>query len=263
VSLFARLFSRSGADRLIDHFAARSACAFCEARLASHLRASHIPPVCEPCLGDLPWQQGNNYCIQCAIKIGSGATHCGPCLRRPPAFDQTVAAFNYAFPIDQVIQRLKYGHDLTLAHVLSASFSHSFNIRPLAQAPDVIVVTPVTRQRLIERGFNQATQIAKPIARSLSIRLEPLWLERVKDTTPQAQLPWKERRKNIKGAFALAAREAAVEGKHIAVVDDVLTTGATMNEIAKVLKDAGAASVEAWVIARTQPRPMGERSLKL
>jgi ComF family protein len=125
----------------------------------------------------------------------------------------------------------------------------------LAQAvprdADAIVPMPLARGRLAERGFNQALEIARVVAARTSIPLLSLACRKVVDTPPQATLPWKERARNVRRAFVC---DADLSGKRIAVVDDVLTTGATLNELARVLRRAGAVSVAGWVVARTLPR---------
>jgi ComF family protein len=211
-----------------------------------------VDGICAPCLAELP-HQSNLRCQQCAVRLTShDQSLCGQCLRKPPAFDRTIAAFDYAFPIDQLIQKLKYGHDLSLRAALSKSFVRRYHETSNSPRPDVLLVTPVSKARLAERGFNQSTELAKPIAQALALPFAPLTLARIKETPPQAQLPWKDRHKSIRGAFMVSAPQA-VQGKRVAVLDDVLTTGATLNEIASVLKAAGAIHVETWVIARTQP----------
>ena len=122
---------------------------------------------------------------------------------------------------------------------------------------DLILPMPLAPTRLKERGFNQALELARPIAKKRQIRLDAHTVRRVRDTPPQAQLPWKERARNIQGAFGCDATSGThLAGLRIAVVDDVMTTGATLNELARVLKAAGAAHVTNWVVARTLPHTL-------
>jgi len=156
-----------------------------------------------------------------------------------------VAVYAYAFPLDRLIQALKFDERLLLADFLAAA------LQPDAgQLPDALIPMPLHSARLRERGHNQSLELARALSRRLGI---PVWMEaaqRLRDTPPQASLPWKARQKNLRGAFACAPH---VAGKRIAIVDDVMTTGASLNELARALKRAGATEVEAWVVARTLP----------
>lgn len=158
-----------------------------------------------------------------------------------------MAAVAYRFPADALIQACKYGGDLIAARALGELLADAVGGEP---APDLIVPMPLHPNRLRERGFNQALEIARPVASRTGAPLSANACERVTDTPPQASLPWKEREKNIRGAFACAAD---LSGKRIALVDDVMTTGHTLNEAARILRRAGAARVECWVVARTLP----------
>ena len=171
---------------------------------------------------------------------------CGTCLSHPPHFDGTLALWRYEFPCDRLIQALKYRARLALA----GYFARSLVSRKFPEV-DVIVPMPLHRRRLAERGFNQALEIARGVARRLRKPLEPQGVLRVRDTAPQTGLPYEERAKNVRGAFQC---KLDLSGTRVAVVDDVMTTGSTLNEVARVLKLAGAARVENLVIARTVPR---------
>jgi ComF family protein len=256
VSLFKSIF-RLSVDRLPAFALGNAVCVLCK-DLAGKQSESTTNGFCLGCWGDLP-KPMSECCQRCAVRLpvsasdGDSPTQCGACLRDPPAFDRTIAAFDYEFPIDQLIHKLKYGHDLSLVNSLALTLAA--RLQSAAVSVDCIATTPVTRTRLIDRGFNQATQLAKPIARALQLPLHATAVARVKDTLPQAQLPWKERHKNIRGAFQVQ-EPAKVAGQRVAVIDDVLTTGATLNEVARAIKAAGAVEVQAWVIARAQPRSL-------
>lgn len=170
---------------------------------------------------------------------------CGHCLREPPAFDRTVALFTYAFPVDALIQALKYGHRLDLVRALAAPLAQRTASAP---RPDVLIAMPLHPHRLRERGFNQAMELAKIIARQLDIPLLPQGAERIRATTPQVDLPWKERAINLRGAFS---SNLDLTGKHVALVDDVMTSGASLHELALALRRQGASEISAWVVART------------
>lgn len=184
------------------------------------------------------------HCPQCALPTHDGAV-CGHCLQHPPDFDHAVAVFSYSFPVDKLVQALKFNQQLTLARSLAQSLALRIETRP-----DSIVPMPLHPARLRERGFNQSLELARHLARRLNVALMPDAVQRVRDTLPQSGLPWKERKKNLRQAFVCSEE---VAGKHIAIVDDVMTTGASLNELAKVMKAAGALQVSAWVVARTLP----------
>ena len=199
--------------------------------------------LCPPCLDDLPWLP-RSRCGVCALPLASGWV-CGACLDHPPRFDRVEAVFAYRFPVDALIHTYKYGGRLALARALGGLLA-----RQVARDVDAIVPMPLARGRLAERGFNQALEIARVAAAATGIALLPRACRKVTETPAQTMLPWKERARNVRRAFVC---DADLEGKRIAVVDDVLTTGATLNELARVLRKAGAASVRGWVIARTLP----------
>jgi ComF family protein len=172
---------------------------------------------------------------------------CGACLRHPPAFDRTLAAFTYRFPIDRLLHAFKYSGNLALIEVLAKPLARFAAEHP---KPDLLLPMPLHPERLKERGFNQSLEIAKTISRWLDIPLMAEACRRTRDTPSQAGLKWKERRRNVHGAFAC---DLDLAGKKIAVLDDVMTTGATLNEVSRILKGRGAAEVSAWVVARTLP----------
>lgn len=207
--------------------------------------ASHDGLCCTACNADLP-RLPLCLCPICALPTADGSV-CGKCLRHPPAFDHTIAAFSYRFPLDKLVQALKYRDRLILVDFLAEAV-----VQRITSFPDCIVAMPLHPVRLRERGFNQSQLLARRIAHRLHIPLLADACERVRNTPPQTSLPWKERDKNMRQAFACKAT-ADVRGKHVAIVDDVLTTGASMGELARVLKQAGACEVSAWVAARTLP----------
>jgi ComF family protein len=193
-------------------------------------------------------------CVCCALPLPADASEarlCGACLRRPPAFDAAVAAADYAAPLEQLVLGLKFGHRLALAPLLARMLGAACTASNIA-LPSLLTVVPLGRQRLTERGFNQAAEIARPLARLLHLPLDLGLLQRRRDTAPQALLHPDARRKNMRRAFMLdASRMQQVQGAHVGVVDDVMTTGATLNEAAVALKRCGAARVTALVFART------------
>jgi len=168
-------------------------------------------------------------------------------LQKPPAFDHAVAAFSYSFPIDQLIKALKFHERLILVDFLADALA-----KCITSKPDFIIAVPLHPTRLRERGFNQSQLLAVRISKQLGIPLLTDACQRVRDTPPQSSLPWKERDKNIRNAFSMEP-DGRVQGKHVAIMDDVMTTGASLGEIARTLKLAGASEVSAWVVARTLP----------
>ena len=196
--------------------------------------------LCTECEADLP-RLAAPLCPRCALPSAHGAV-CGRCLAEPPRYDATVAALAYAFPADVLVQSLKFHGELALAPVLARFLRERI---PPAVHVDRVLPMPLSRERLKARGYNQAVEIARHLGPQ---RLLLSACERRRDTEPQLELPFQARRGNVRGAFACTQD---VKGLSIAVVDDVMTTGTTLDEMAKTLKGAGAARVVNWVVART------------
>jgi ComF family protein len=182
----------------------------------------------------------------------TSAAVCGECLKQPPAFDATIAAADYAPPVDQLVLALKFGNRLTLAPLFARMLRDAVLRGPGFALPMQLTAVPLGSRRLMERGFNQALEIARPMSRALGIPLEPQLVMRLRDTPAQALLHPDERRQNIRNAFIVRANAMdTVRGRHIGVMDDVMTTGETLNELAATLKRFGAARVTNFVFART------------
>ena len=207
-------------------------CALCGARCGPEL-------LCEACAASLP--ELPEHCPRCALPSPQGSL-CGSCLAAPPHFDETTALWLYEFPCDRLVQALKYRAWLGLA----SFFAQRLALRA-PRAADLLVPMPLHPERLAQRGFNQALEIARSLAARTGAALEARAARRVQNTVPQTELPYEERAKNIHGAFA---GRVDLHGKTVAVVDDVMTTGATVNELARVLKHAGADRVHILVVAR-------------
>jgi ComF family protein len=222
-------FSNTVIDALLPH-----SCLLCGA-------AAHAA-LCAGCTADLPRLTGPG-CPRCAAPLPTPAPTCGDCLHKPPVFNATHAALRYTYPVDHLVQALKFRHRLAVA---------DFFARCLLASPppagDLILPVPLSPQRLRERGFNQAMEIARPLANALDLPLDTASLIRIRETAPQSMLPWRVRHDNVRHAFAC---HADLSGKSIIVVDDVITTGATLNAVAQALKDHGAVRVTNWVVART------------
>jgi ComF family protein len=214
-----------------------SDCVLCAERSADLL--------CVDCAAALP--ASAPACARCALPLPSAGI-CGRCLREPPHFDDAIAALQYRFPVDRLMQRFKYAGDLAIGRWLGAALMH--RVRD-ADRPDLVVAPPSTNVRLRSRGFNPGLEIAKSVARAIGVRCAIDGLLRARETTPQPGLGRRERERNLEGALRC---ERVLDGQHVAIVDDVMTTGATANAAAKVLRDRGAARVSVWVVART-PEP--------
>lgn len=203
--------------------------------------AANDQALCADCHAELPWLP-EARCPQCALPTHSGQL-CGACLSHPPRFNAVTAAFAYEWPLAPLIHHYKYAGNLALARLFASALAPRID-----SAVDLIIPMPLAPLRLRERGFNQALEIARVVSHHSGIALEPAACRRVRESAPQATLPWKERAKNIRGAFVC---DMNLAGKRVAIVDDVLTTGATLNELARNLRKAGAAEVQGWMVART------------
>jgi ComF family protein len=197
--------------------------------------------ICTACHADLPGLPATR-CPQC----GDLTTHgerCGACMHTRPHFDRATALFRYDFPVDRIIHALKYGHQLAVARWLGEQMARQAGDCPAT----LIVPLPLHALRLRERGFNQSAEIARHISRLSDIDLDLRAVKRNRHTRPQAELALKARGGNVRGAFE-CTRD--LSGQHILLVDDVMTSGATLNECARILKLHGAGSVTAAVAAR-------------
>lgn len=232
-----------------SHALFKQKCLLCASSIDTY--PANLYAVCASCLNDLPWH-AKTSCPQCGL--ASNGSICGSCISSPPDFDATHAVFEYGFPIDAMIQRYKYDN----MQSLSQTFGQFLSEKTAHETIDLIIPMPMHPTRLKQRGFNQALEIARVLDRYLTLKniqkLDYKSVIRQTLTPPQASLPLKQRVKNIKGAFKVNGdRLNQFQAKRVAIVDDVMTTGASLNELAKTLKKAGAAHVECWVIARTLP----------
>ena len=208
------------------------------------LNANDDLALCNACITDLPWHN-QSCCPQCALPSFDGAV-CGDCLQSSPDFDATTALFTYRFPVDRMIQKLKYQSSLQLAYLFGQLLAKRMTLVPELR----IIPMPLHSQRLKERGFNQSLEIAKVLAKIANSVLDYTSCERIKLSPPQASLPLKERIKNMKNAFEC---HTDLSGQQVILLDDVMTTGASLNALAKTCKKAGAVKVSCMVIARTLP----------
>lgn len=221
----------------ISHLLLPGSCLLCGA-------GSGAKPLCVGCIGDLPRPDGD-ACPRCGLPTSDDT--CRRCSQAPPAFDATLAHFRYDFPVDRLIHLLKYGHRLGLARW----FGELLAGHPRLPRDALIVPVPLHVDRLRERGFNQAQEITRQIPGE---RAAHMLLQRVRATTAQATLEHAERANNVRGAFECSAD---LGGRDILLVDDVLTTGHTVGEAARVLKLHGAGRITVAAVARAVPRPDG------
>ena len=207
----------------------------------------HGHDLCAACLLALPWNR--HACARCAVPLPILATTtartCGDCLQRPLLLQETRAAFVYAAPLDRLLPRFKFHHDLAAGRLLAQLMAHALAD---AERPQALLPVPLHHARLRARGYDQALELAKPLARALQVPLLHDALVRTRATAPQSRLDAAQRRRNLRKAFTVDPR--AVLPAHVALVDDVMTTGATLHAAADALRRAGVARVDAWVCAR-------------
>ena len=201
--------------------------------------------LCRDCRVDLPWL--DRSCPRCALPLAAPSLPCGHCQTHRSALDRTLALFQYAPPVDVLIQQFKFGRSLHHARLFASLLAERVHD---SAPPDCLIPVPLHPSRQRTRGFNQALEIARPLAKHLHCRLDHSSCRRTRATPAQSRLPATQRRRNLRGAFALTR---PVDARHVALVDDVMTTGSTLEALAEVLRDAGVETVEAWVCARTVP----------
>lgn len=204
--------------------------------------------LCAECENDLPTIEKS--CIQCGIPLETKKSLCGKCLKEPSFIDYTFSLFVYESPIDFLIAELKFKQQLFCASILGHLMAKSLKkCLGLQDYPDVILPVPLHMGRLKKRGFNQSLEISRPISSGLNIPIVNKLARRIKSTRSQVDLSASQRKKNIKGCFQMSAMPAY---KHVVLVDDVVTTGSTTNELARVLKESGVERVGVWTIARAR-----------
>ena len=208
-------------------------------------RASGDRDLCDGCAADLP--RNLVCCARCALPLKLAAALCGECLKREPPFAATFAPFEYAHPLDMLLVRLKFARNLAAGRVLTQLALDAL-VKNRVAVPQAIVPVPLHRHRLRERGYNQARELARPLAQTLGIPMCEL-LVRSRATTAQSDLDARARRRNMRGAFDVVTTDIPA---HVALVDDVMTTGTTVRECAGMLRRAGVQRVDVWVVARAR-----------
>lgn len=202
--------------------------------------------LCAGCHRELP--RNNQACECCGIPLyGDKNLVCGQCQQHPPPFTRTLTPFLYEPPMDHLIKLLKFQGQLAAATLLGNLLQEALAQRTVP-LPEALLPVPLHPTRLAERGFNQALEIARIVSKSMAIPILTRAMQRHRPTPPQVSLDAKARRGNVRGAFRL---QQPIQVRHIAIVDDVITTGSTVAELARVLKKAGVEEVEVWALART------------
>ncbi len=228
--------------RLIERLshALPSQCAVCHAWPAQ--------PVCETCI--TRFAQPQSRCQTCALPVPAGISRCGACLKTPPPLDACLAAVGYAYPWSELIARYKFGDMPGWSAALAGLLRSMPWVEPALEAADLLLPMPLSRQRLQQRGYNQALELARHLAPAKAV---PGLLLRIRDTPPQSALQRAERLRNVQGAFAVEPlRQTEVRGKRVVLLDDVMTSGASLFAAAQALRDAGAAHITGLVLARTE-----------
>lgn len=216
-----------------------SQCAVCHAWPARR--------VCDGCAAR--FAQPRARCTRCALPVPEGVSVCGACLRDPPALDACFAAVDYGYPWAGAIAEFKFRGDPGWAAALATLLRSTPWVEPALEAADRVLPVPLSRERLQERGFNQAALLARHLA---GPKVDTTLLLRLRATEAQSGLPRSQRLRNLRGAFAVEpTRAAALQGRPVVLVDDVMTTGATLNAATHALRQAGAAHITALVVART------------
>ena len=227
-------------------------CLLCDTRLKTDL-------LCQDCQLALPYLHSHRHaptCQSCALPLNSQSRYCGQCLQNPPAFSRSLIPFRYDFPMDSMIHRFKYRRQLTqgktLADLLAGYLSHTYDQQLEWSLPELIVPVPLHWTRRWQRGFNQTEMLGWDLARAMNTPLMTRLCRRAQRTPSQRGLSRKERQQNLRNAFSLTHHaQAALEGKCVALLDDVVTTTSTVRALSTRLIEAGAAEVHVWALART------------
>lgn len=223
-------------------------CLLCDEAADHQLR-----PICAECDTELPWL--GPHCQVCALPLAVDGLTCGSCLKHPPAFSRVEAPWRYGFPVDALINRFKHQArwpmGRLLGDLLARHLAHAFSEG--LPRPDLLLPVPLSPKRQRQRGFNQAQMLTQVLGQALQIPQHSDWLQRIGDTPAQQKLDAAARQRNLRGAFTVRPK-AQVQARHVALVDDVLTTGATARQLARLLIRAGAARVDVYCLART-PAP--------
>ncbi len=220
----------------------RRSCILCLCSLTGPL------DLCRACIENLPDQ--GPVCRRCASPLPADGL-CGPCVIHPPPYSRALAPFRYAYPLDALVKAAKFSSRLDYLHHLGRVMADRLR-HDIVDPPECLVPVPLHWRRLVARGYNQALELARPLAREFRLPLDVGACRRVRDTGPQTELSARERAANVRSAFRV---KPALSYRHLALVDDVLSTGSTARELARAFLAAGAMSVEIWAFARAVPGP--------
>lgn len=213
-----------------------------------HRYFSRECPRCSKCANALPYHDPD-----------TGHLLCGECVKKPPSFDETIVATDYEPPLDQLVHLLKFHANLAMAPIMGKLINRAPALKAMQCLPDFLIAVPLGKQRLIDRGFNQSLEIGRILSRSLKTDLVFDLVERIRETEKQSTVSFKERKKNVHNAFRIMdANRHLIENSHIGIVDDVMTTGHTLEEIAVLLKKGGARRITNFVFARTPSKNLQE-----
>lgn len=222
-------------DRVIPH-----TCIACHVSIASD------EVICGHCTQSLPFHR--DACARCGQRLASTAETCGACLLAPPAYTSCISAFDYAVPVSDWIQQFKFADRPDLARKLAQIFAQQLGDIAEAHA-DLLVPVPMHRVKLQQRGYNQAALLCKYLAQRLQLKYLLNGLVKTRDTAHQVELTRRQRQQNLRGSFVVPAKtQPLIAGKHIALIDDVLTTGTTASECSIALKHGGAAEISVWTL---------------
>lgn len=246
------LFQRSSWQRLLKNAIP------CRCKICGNTSAELI---CPPCLASLQRPDSGQHCIQCGSEFPASIiykqkmdSHCGSCLTTTPPFDSTLFPFYYTDPLASLIQQFKFNGDLILSHWFAQSIVEQLLLERRAKPlPDCLIPVPLHLDRLRHRGYNQSTILAKHIGTQLNIPVYKHAIIRQRDTPKQSGLNKQQRKRNLRGAFFLTKNtRALLQGRHIAIVDDVITTGSTLLAVSNVLNRVKPAHISLLAIAKTK-----------
>ncbi|MCE0557355.1 MULTISPECIES: ComF family protein [unclassified Motilimonas] len=207
--------------------------------------------VCHTCYQDL--KQTYPHCLRCGLPLTSTESMCGQCIRKPPKFSSLHACGLFQPPLNQLIYHLKYQKQSIYSYILGQLMAEKISAYTASSAnitlPQALLPIPLHPRKERQRGFNQAQLIAEHCAKTLNLPCQSNWVKRVKNTTSQTQLNVKQRKRNMQQAFKVTALPAQLN--HVAIIDDIVTTGATVDSLCKELQKAGVSQIEIWCICRT------------
>lgn len=229
-------------------------CALC--LTSSQIANKTAIELCEACQNNL--KTVSTACFQCGIPLQQTQPEqlCGECLKKPPAYDQVISIYHYQQPLIWLIQQMKFHKKTRIAHLLAQLMSRYIEqsiADELISVPDAIIPVPLHHKRQHQRHFNQAEELSTVISKSLQKPIDMQYIERYLSSQQQSGLDAKQRKKNVKGIFKITNRKRK-QYQHVVIIDDVMSTGSTVNEVAKVLKKSGIKKVDVWVLARADKK---------